>query len=151
MTRLTGRRIAVRPRERADPIVSSGTPDGYDADMTASARQADATIPARIHADRAAGTLEIEWRDGHHTSYDATTLRWMCPCAFCRGEAGLPGWLDSAPTLTPDQTRLVDAHLVGSYAIAPTWADGHHTGFYAFTMLREHCRCAECTAARENR
>ena len=26
-----------------------------------------------------------------------TTLRWLCPCAYCRGEAGLPGWLDSAP------------------------------------------------------
>ena len=35
------------------------------------------------------------------------TLRWLCPCAFCRGEAGLPGWLDSAPTLTrgPDPAR----------------------------------------------
>ena len=30
----------------------------------------------------------------------AVTLRWLCPCAFCRGEAGLPGWLDSAPQLT---------------------------------------------------
>ncbi len=54
----------------------------------------DLTAPARIHADRAAGTLEIDWRDGHQTTYDAVTLRWLCPCAFCRGEAGLPGWLD---------------------------------------------------------
>jgi len=106
------------------------------------------TDPARIHADRAAGTLAIEWRDGHETTYPAATLRWLCPCAYCRGEAGMPGWLDSAPTLSPDQTRLVDVALVGQYALAPTWGDGHHTGFYTFTNLREMCPCAECGAVR---
>ena len=40
----------------------------------------------------------------------------------------MPGWLDTRPTLTAEQTRLVDVHLVGNYAIAPTWGDGHHTG-----------------------
>jgi hypothetical protein len=65
------------------------------------------TRPLRIDADRAAGTIRLEWADGHQTSYDAATLRWLCPCAYCRGEAGLPGWLDSNPVLTPDQTRLV--------------------------------------------
>ena len=75
--------------------------------------------PVSIHADRAAGRLEIAWDDGHATTYDTTTLRWLCPCAFCRGEAGMPGWLDSGPTLTDDQTRLVDVTMVGGYAIAP--------------------------------
>ena len=104
--------------------------------------------PARIHADRAAGRLDIEWADGHRTAYDAVSLRWLCPCAYCRGEAGLPGWLDSAPTLTPEQTRLVDLRLVGSYALEPTWGDGHHTGFYTFGLLREHCPCDACAARR---
>lgn len=99
--------------------------------------------PTSIHADRANGRLEIEWADGHRTTYDTVTLRWLCPCAFCRGEAGLPGWLDSAPTLTPDQTRITDIQLVGQYAVCPTWADGHHTGFYTFERLREACPCAE--------
>ncbi|MGH2512964.1 MAG: gamma-butyrobetaine hydroxylase-like domain-containing protein, partial [Candidatus Limnocylindrales bacterium] len=79
------------------------------------------TDPATIHADRAAGTLAIEWRDGHRSLFPADTLRWLCPCAYCRGEAGLPGWLDSAPSLTADQVRLVDIALVGQYALAPTW------------------------------
>jgi len=26
--------------------------------------------------------------------------------------------------------------LVGAYAIAPTWGDGHDTGFYTFDTLR---------------
>jgi len=104
----------------------------------------DRTKPTRIHADRGAGTLELEWADGHVTLYGAHDLRWLCPCAFCRGEAGLPGWLDTSPTLTAEQTRLVDVHLVGSYAIAPAWADGHQTGYYPFALLRERCSCREC-------
>jgi DUF971 family protein len=107
----------------------------------------DAT-PTRIHADRAAGTLEIDWADGHQTVYDAVALRWLCPCAYCRGEAGMPGWLDSAPSLTPEQTRLVDLHLVGNYAVSPHWADGHRTGYYPFRLLRDRCPCAEDTARR---
>ncbi|HYC06430.1 MAG TPA: DUF971 domain-containing protein [Candidatus Binatia bacterium] len=108
----------------------------------------DARTPARIHADRAAGTLAIDWADGHHTEYGAIALRWLCPCAFCRGEAGLPGWLDSRPVLDPEQTRLVDIQLVGQYALAPTWGDGHHTGYYPFALLRDRCPCPTCTKRR---
>ena len=104
--------------------------------------------PTRIHADRTARTLLIEWADGHQTTYDFVTLRWLCPCAFCRGEMGMPGWLDSSPTLSEAQTTLTDLALVGQYAVAPTWADGHHTGFYTFQRLREECPCAEDTAKR---
>jgi DUF971 family protein len=106
------------------------------------------TTPIRIDADRGAGRVTLAWGDEHETTYDTVTLRWLCPCAFCRGEAGMPGWLDSAPTLTPDQTRLVDMSLVGAYAIMPMWADGHHTGFYTFNLLRDRCPCADCTRDR---
>jgi DUF971 family protein len=101
----------------------------------------DPNVPTRIHADRTARTLEIDWEDGHHTVYDLTALRWLCPCAYCRGEAGLPGWLDSTPSLTEEQTRLVDLHLIGNYAVAPAWGDGHHTGYYPFVLLRARCPC----------
>ena len=106
------------------------------------------TRPLRIDADRAAGTLRLEWADGHQTVYDTVALRWLCPCAYCRGEAGLPGWLDSNPRLTPDQTRLVDLALVGNYAIQPTWGDGHDSGFHSFMLLREQCPCEVCAADR---
>ncbi len=101
-----------------------------------------------INADRAAGTITIDWADGHRSAYDATTLRLMCPCAFCQGEAGRPGWLGTNPTLTAAQTQLVDAHLVGAYAVAPVWADGHDTGYYTFESLRAACPCPICTARR---
>jgi DUF971 family protein len=104
--------------------------------------------PLRMHADRAARTFQIDWADGHATTYEFTALRWLCPCAFCRGEAGMPGWLDSAPTLTDEQTRMTDIHLVGNYAVSPLWGDGHSTGFYTFRLLRDRCPCPECTANR---
>jgi len=50
--------------------------------------------------------------------------------------------------LTEAQTQLTDMSLVGQYAVAPTWADGHHTGFYTFQRLREECPCPEDTARR---
>jgi prepilin-type processing-associated H-X9-DG protein len=109
------------------------------------------TTPLRIDADRAAGTLGIAWADGHATAYDTTTLRWLCPCAYCRGEAGMPGWLDSNPSLTPAQTRLVDVGLVGTYAIQITWGDGHATGYHTFMLLRERCPCVDCTRERAQR
>ncbi len=105
--------------------------------------------PLRIDADRAAGTLSVGWADGHATTYDTVTLRWLCPCAYCRGEAGMPGWLDTNPTLTGEQTRLVDVALVGTYAIQVTWGDGHATGYHTYQLLREMCPCAECAKARE--
>ncbi len=106
------------------------------------------TTATRIHAERAARTLAIDWADGHATVYDFTSLRWLCPCAYCRGEAGMPGWLDTAPTLTDEQTRMTDIALVGNYAVAPSWGDGHHTGYYTFSLLRERCLCSVCTARR---
>lgn len=109
---------------------------------------ASSTTPRSIHADRDARTLEIAWADDHRTAYDFVALRWLCPCAYCRGEAGLPGWLDGAPTLTPEQTRMTDIRLVGQYAVAPTWGDGHATGFYTFRLLRDRCPCDACAARR---
>ena len=61
----------------------------------------------------------------------------------------MPGWLDSNPTLTPEQTRLVDVALVGSYAIQATWGDGHATGYHTFQLLREMCPCDACARDRE--
>ena len=133
-----------------DSIESSvaGAPTAT-ATATAIAPSGSPTAPLRIHAERAAATLAIDWADGHATVYDFVSLRWLCPCAYCRGEAGMPGWLDSAPTLSAEQTRLTDLHLVGNYALSPHWADGHKTGYYPFRLLRDRCPCVTCTAARD--
>jgi DUF971 family protein len=99
--------------------------------------------PTNIHADRPNRRLTVEWSDGHTSEFEFTALRWLCPCAFCRGEAGQPGWLDSNPTLSDEQVALSDLAMVGNYAIQPFWADGHSTGFYTFEHLRRQCPCPE--------
>ena len=109
----------------------------------------DAVKPTNIHADRPARELTIEWADGHRSVFDLPVLRWLCPCAFCRGEAGQPGWLDSNPTLTEEQLELADVSLTGNYALQPVWADGHSSGYYSFEHLRRNCPCPEDTARRE--
>jgi DUF971 family protein len=134
------RGVATVPETRAS---SSGDPRAADDRPLGSP-----TSPLRIHADRAARTLAIDWADGHASEYGFTPLRWLCPCAYCRGEAGMPGWLDSAPTLTDEQTRMTDIHLVGNYAVSPHWGDGHSTGFYTFSLLRDRCPCPVCTTRR---
>jgi DUF971 family protein len=108
----------------------------------------DLSAPVRIHADREAATVRLDWADGHTSVYGFEDLRWLCPCAYCRGEAGSPGWLDANPVLTAEQTRLVSLEPMGGYAVCPTWGDGHHTGYYTYTALRAHCPCPSCTAAR---
>ncbi len=107
-----------------------------------------ANQPIAINAQREQGLVTIDWADGHRSQYTSVALRWLCPCAFCRGEAGQPGWLDSMPELSAQQTQLVDLRLVGSYAIAPIWGDGHDTGYYTFDALRASCTCPTCTADR---
>jgi DUF971 family protein len=107
-----------------------------------------AITPTAIDARREEGLLTIDWADGHRSRFTAVALRWLCPCAFCRGEAGGPGWLDSMPELTAQQTQLVDLRLVGQYALAPVWGDGHDTGYYTFEALRASCDCVSCAADR---
>jgi DUF971 family protein len=107
-----------------------------------------ANRPRSIDANREAGLVTIDWEDGHRSEFAAEALRLLCPCAYCQGEGGRPGWLDTNPTLTAVQTQLTGMRLVGQYALAPTWADGHDTGYYTFEALRADCPCSICSKAR---
>ncbi len=39
-------------------------------------------------------------------------------------------------TYTAGSFELRGWHLVGGYAVQPTWADGHGTGIYSYQYLR---------------
>jgi len=64
-------------------------------------------------------------------------LRRACPCAGCRGEPGFAGRFAAQPELRPGEDELADISLVGAYGLNAVWADGHNTGIYTFTRLRE--------------
>ncbi len=78
--------------------------------------------------------MVIEWADGHSTVFSAAQLRRFCPCAECIHELTGQQLLD--PASVPDDLLQRDVRLVGSYAIAIQFADGHSTGIYTFARLR---------------
>ena len=85
---------------------------------------------------RSEQVLEIRWEDGKHSRLSAQSLRLACPCAECRGELGVPGRLDRGEPLQDADYELIDATLVGRYALQLAFASGHSTGIYSFRYLR---------------
>ena len=71
-------------------------------------------------------------------TYDTVTLRWLCPCAYCRGEAGHarlarqqphPDAGADAPRRRRARRHLRDPGRPGATAT--------HTGYHTFTLLRD--------------
>ena len=86
--------------------------------------------------------FRIVWQDGHQSAYAYRALREACPCAGCRDEwTGAP-LMD--PASIPADLTAARAELVGNYAVAFGFSDGHATGIYSFDTLRRLCRCAAC-------
>ena len=92
--------------------------------------------PTRI--ERSSTSLEIQWKDSHHSELSYRILRQKCPCARC--DAARLG-KDPFHILPSDDffenLHLVDIQRVGRYAVRLVWNDGHRTGIYTFEFLRE--------------
>lgn len=80
--------------------------------------------------------MEVTWEDGTTSTYTAEKLRWGCPCAECRGEAGIPGRLARVKSLSDADLKLSDVTLVGQYALQIAFESGHATGIYTFSYLK---------------
>ncbi len=85
---------------------------------------------------RAENSLEIAWEDGSRSRFTGKQLRWACPCAECRGEAGVPGRLDHLDDLPEKELQLENVGLIGQYAFQVGFTSGHDTGIYTFRYLR---------------
>ena len=81
------------------------------------------------------GTLAIEWADGVTHEFPVRRLRCACPCAECVDE--LTGVRRLDPESVPADVQPRQVTSVGSYALKISWSDGHDTGIYSFTRLRE--------------
>lgn len=79
--------------------------------------------------------LEIEWSDGHVSRFSTAELRGFCPCARCVNE--VTGVRMHDPASVPADLTHTDVRLVGHYALALRFSDGHDTGIYPFRFLRE--------------
>lgn len=98
--------------------------------------------PTRLHLDRDKG-LEVEWADGAVVFYPITYLRKMSPSAEARQ---LREEMSKNPlTVLPASNfasagaplRAESAELVGNYALRIHFSDGHDTGIYSWSYLRE--------------
>ncbi len=91
--------------------------------------------PTDIKAKRADRLLEVTWADRGVVRYPFRFLRGECPCAGCVDE--FTGTRTLNVSTIPDDVSISDISLVGSYAVKISWTDGHDTGLYTWTKLRE--------------
>lgn len=101
------------------------------------------TTPADIAVDLKEKEVRILWQDGYLSRYDLDNLRQNCPCAVCN-ELRSQANADPLRVLTSDQANASGeldpqspVEIVGQYALQFFWADGHRTGIYTYTYLRE--------------
>ena len=82
--------------------------------------------------------LAIRWDDGKETFITLEQLRRACPCAGCKGETDVMGNVYKGPDIALKPESFIVRRLtpVGTYAIQPTWADGHNSGIFSFEYLR---------------
>ena len=104
--------------------------------------------PEHIARAKAIG-IEIDWRDGHHSSYSLAYLRDECPGATCTGAHRTTPQRSDYPKqelfpMYKPSLKMNSVEPVGQYAIRIFWNDGHSTGMYSFDHLRKICPCADC-------
>ena len=90
------------------------------------------------------GGLLVQWTDGHLSPYPPHALRRACRCAHCEDEWTGAARLD--PGAIPASIRVVEVKPVGRYGLSLNFSDGHGTGIYTFTHLRDICFCEACAA-----
>lgn len=96
---------------------------------------APAPSGVKVELPREGRELTIGWSDGRANAIPARLLRQACPCAGCVDEWTNKRTFD--PEKIPADVRIRDARPVGNYALAISFSDGHATGIFPWTMLRE--------------
>ncbi len=82
-----------------------------------------------------AKTITLDWGDGKTTTVSNAALRRACSCALCVDEMTRAPLLD--PKSIPMDIHAEKVGIIGNYALVVDWSDGHNTGFFPFTVIRE--------------
>ncbi|MEM7230399.1 MAG: DUF971 domain-containing protein [Planctomycetota bacterium] len=95
-----------------------------------------------VHLDlKRDDALSIEWDDGRTSRYPIPYLRRMSPSADAKAlrDEMATNPLTVLPASSGGDGPLVaiGAELIGNYAIRITFSDGHATGIYSWSYLRE--------------
>ncbi len=94
--------------------------------------------PVEVRAPVGARVMEVDWDDGHRSTYPHELLRGYCPCAHCQGHEGPIVFVEGG------DLELDGIERVGNYALRLVWGDGHQTGIYSHRFLRRLCACSSC-------
>ncbi len=93
---------------------------------------------------KSSGKLLIKWNDGHLGEHTPYTLRLSCKCASCVDENTNKKKIHI--NSVPLDITISRINKTGRYGLNIHFSDGHGTGIYKHTYLREICECADCMA-----
>lgn len=94
---------------------------------------------AHLHPDtlqKIGNLLAIAWSDGREDFLELEEVRKACPCAACKGEPDVLG-RGVLPEPPPGSAELTGWQMIGGYGWQPRWGDGHATGIYSYSYLRQ--------------
>ncbi len=89
--------------------------------------------PTEVTAEPA--HVVVKWNDGVVSRYPFFELRCLCPCAVCVDEWTGQRRLEKG--MVPPEVKALEIRPVGRYAVQISWSDGHSTGIYSYSKLRE--------------
>ena len=96
--------------------------------------------PIELRVRRAAGRLEVDFDDGQSFDLPASLLRALTPSAADRGHGGAS---EEPLPFSFEGVTLLDAQMVGAYAVRLVFDDGHDTGLYTWDTLHRFGRDKE--------
>lgn len=81
--------------------------------------------------------IAFAWNDGIEQFISLRVLREACPCAVCEGESDVMGnKIALKKKLMAESFVLKKYEFVGGYGIQFFWGDGHSTGIYSVSYLK---------------
>ncbi|QQL46334.1 DUF971 domain-containing protein [Sulfuriroseicoccus oceanibius] len=97
---------------------------------------ANSLFPQTIQA--IGNEIAIIWNDGKEDYFPMSLLREKSPSAENTGETDLLGNRIGGPTGPQDHSNVTVTgwQIVGGYAVAFSFSDGHRTGLFGFDYLR---------------
>ena len=90
--------------------------------------------------------ITVTWSDGHVSVFATSYLREACGCAACVDEWS--GRTKIIPGTIPESVDVIEAELVGAYAVRFIFSDAHSDGIYSYRRLRQYCPCSMCRTSR---
>ena len=90
-------------------------------------------IPTEIKLHQTSRMLEVAFNDGSLFTFPYEFLRVFSPSAEVRGH----GHGQEVMQVGKQDVTITGVEPVGSYAIQPTFSDGHDTGIYSWDYLFE--------------